>query len=233
MDPATLTIPVVLLAGIVSFASPCFLPVVPVFVGYMAGQEAGRRRWAAVGHAGLFMAAFTAVFAALWALVGLIGWVAADYRSVLRIGGGAILVLLGLHTAGLIRLPFLDRNLRPGYAPDGAAPPTWRRSVLLGLAFGAGWTPCIGPILGGVLGLTTTSTSVGSGLALLMVYSFGLGLPFVLICGGVTSLAGRLQWFTRHHRGVGWVTGGLLIAIGFLIIADLFSRLSALATFGL
>ncbi|MDR1799017.1 MAG: cytochrome c biogenesis protein CcdA [Bifidobacteriaceae bacterium] len=232
----TLTVPIVLLAGIVSFASPCFLPVVPVFVGYMTGQAAGAttpRRWAAAAQAGVFMAAFAVVFAALWALVGLIGWAAADAKPALRVVGGAILVLLGLHTAGLINIPLIDRPLRAGYHPDPAAPPAWRRSLLLGLAFGAGWTPCIGPVLGGVLGLTTTTDSLAGGLGLLAVYTLGLGLPFVLVCAGATHLTGRLKWFTRHHRGVAWVTGGLLVAVGFLIITDLFSRLSALVDVGL
>jgi cytochrome c-type biogenesis protein len=227
----TLTVPLVLLAGLVSFASPCFLPVVPVFVGYMTGQTAGTapRRGAAALQAALFMAAFAVVFAALWALVGLVGWAAAGARPVLRVAGGALLVLLGLHTAQLIHLPLIDRSLRPTYSPDPAAPPAWRRSVLLGLAFGAGWTPCIGPVLGGVLGLTTTAGSVAGGLGLLAVYTLGLGLPFVLVCAGATGLTGRLQWFVRHRRGVDWVTGGLLVAVGFLIITNLFARLSALA----
>ena len=239
MDPVALSLPLVLLAGVVSFASPCFLPVVPVFVGYMTGtasQAPGPvwRRWAAAGHACLFMTAFGLVFAALWALVGLIGWAAADYRGALRVTGGIILVFLGLYTTGLIRLPFMERLIGPVYSPDSAEPPSVGRTVLLGLAFGAGWTPCIGPVLGGVLALTTNSTSLASGLGLLAVFTLGLGLPFVLVCAGVSGLTARLRWFVRHRRGVNAVTGGLLILVGFLMIADLFSRLSALtAGFGL
>ncbi|MCL2803834.1 MAG: cytochrome c biogenesis protein CcdA [Micrococcales bacterium] len=245
MDTVTLSIPLVLLAGVVSFASPCFLPVVPVFVGYMTGSQIGqaadagpevgqgRRRWAAAGHAGLFMASFGLVFALLWAMVGLIGWAAADYHGLLRVIGGAILVLLGLYTTGLIRLPFLERLIGPVYAPDSAQPPSIGRTVLLGLAFGAGWSPCIGPVLGGVLMLTTSTTSLASGLGLLVVFTLGLGLPFVLVCAGVSGLTARLRWFVRHRRGVNAVTGGLLILVGFLMIADLFSKLSALTGFGL
>jgi cytochrome c-type biogenesis protein len=270
VDPVLLTVPLVLLAGVVSFASPCFLPVVPVFVGYMTGQAAAPApshdsalapapshghaarpapprdpalapppsrgpALARLGvlHAVVFMVSFGAVFAALWALVGVVGWAVADHRATLRVIGGAILVVLGLQTAGLIRLGFLDRVLKPAYSPDGSKAPTWRRSVLLGLAFGAGWTPCVGPVLGGVLGLTTSTASVWSGLGLLGVYTLGLGLPFVLVCGGATGLAGRLTWFVRHQRGVDRVTGALLIGVGFLVISDLFSRLSAIAAFGL
>jgi len=246
MDTVTLSLPLVLLAGVVSFASPCFLPVVPVFVGYMTGSQVGSspdagpapshswRRWAAAGHAGLFMACFGLVFASLWALVGLIGWAAADYRGTLRVVGGVIIVLLGLYTVGLIRLPFLERLIGPVYSPDSADPPSIGRTALLGLAFGAGWTPCIGPVLGGVLALTTSTTSLASGLGLLAVFTLGLGLPFVLVCAGVNGLTARLRWFVRHRRGVNAVTGGLLMLVGFLMIADLFSKLSALtAGFGL
>jgi cytochrome c-type biogenesis protein len=248
VDAGALTIPLVLLAGVVSFASPCFLPVVPVFVGYMTGGrhrpatespritsgdgrpgEAARLSGAA--HALIFMAAFGAVFAALWALVGLIGWAAADYRTGLRYAGGAALVVLGLQVAGAIRLPFLDRNLKPGYAPDGGQPPSVRRSVLLGLAFGAGWTPCIGPVLGGVLGLTAAAATVGQGLGLLAVYVLGLGLPFVLVSAGVTGVAERLRWFVVHRRAVEVVTGALLVGLGFLIITGLLTRLSGLVAF--
>jgi len=231
----TLTIPLVLLAGIASFASPCFLPVVPAFVGYLTGQTAGRdqRRWASVGHSLAFIGAFLAVFIALWLAVGAIGWVVGDFRVWLRIAGGAVLVLLGLHVARLVTIPVLDRVFAVQYSPDGNRPPTLRRSVLLGLAFAAGWTPCIGPVLGGVLGLASTTGSLAYGAALLGVYAVGLGLPFVLVCGGLPGLLGRLRWFTRHRRGVDAVTGGLLVVLGFLIVADLLPRLSALFPFAL
>jgi cytochrome c-type biogenesis protein len=231
MDLAAVTVPMVLLAGVVSFASPCFLPLAPVFVGYMTGQQAGRpgRRGLGLAHAGVFMAAFGLVFAALWALVSVVGWAS---RDGLRIGGGVVLVLLGLHTAGLISLPLLDRSLKPDYRPDHTEAPTWRRSALLGLAFGAGWTPCVGPILGAVLGLAAGADSPGRGLGLLLVYILGLGLPFVALCGGATSLAGRLGWFVRHHQGVSRATGGMLVAVGFLMIANLFSRLAGLVPLG-
>ena len=215
-------------AGVVSFATPCFLPVVPVFVGYLTGQGRPRRRSYAVGQACAFIVAFAAVFIALWGLVGLIGWVVGSYRTWLRIAGGVVLVLLGLHTAGLIRIGVLDRVLRVNYAPDASQAPSLRRSLLLGLAFGAGWTPCIGSILAAVLGLATTHDSVGQGAVLLAVYSLGLGIPFVLVCAGVSSLLTAMSWFRRHQRVVNIVAGLFMIGVGFLMIADLFSRLAAL-----
>jgi len=233
MTGTSLSILSVFWAGVVSFASPCFLPVVPVFVGYLTGQTAAttalgaHRRWFAVGQALAFMAAFTAVFIAVWCLIGLVGWFVGGYRSWLRVIGGAILVLLGLHTAGLIHVGFLDRVLRVQYAPDTAEAPSLRRSVLLGLTFAAGWSPCIGSTLGAVLGLAAVRGSVAQGALLLLVYSVGLGLPFVLVCAGVGSLAGRLSWFVKHQRGVNIVIGLLLIGVGFLLIANLSDKLAA------
>ncbi len=221
---------IVLWAGVVSFASPCFLPVVPVFVGYLTGHPGGatQKRRAAVGQALAFIAAFSAVFIALWSLVGLIGMAVGSYRSWLRIAGGIILVIIGLHTTGWISIPLLDRVLQVRYTPDRTEAPNLRRSILLGLAFGAGWTPCIGPILGGVLGLAMSSDSIGTGVIFMVVYSLGLGIPFVLVCAGASAVANRLKWFTAHQKGVNIAVGVFLVVVGFLMISDLFSRIAAL-----
>jgi cytochrome c-type biogenesis protein len=232
---ASIPIFMVFLAGVVAFASPCFLPVVPVFIGYLTGLKPTEqnqtqpisKRLVGVWHALIFLAGFTLVFIGLWALIGVIGWAAADYRGVLRIVGGSLLILLGLHTCGLIRIGFLDRTLRTNYTPDTAQAPTFVRSALLGLGFGAGWTPCIGPTLGAVIGLTTGG-SVGQGALLMVVFSLGLGLPLVLIAAGATAMKNRLSWFVRHHRVVNIVSGVLLIILGFVIIADLLGPLTSM-----
>jgi cytochrome c-type biogenesis protein len=220
---------IVLWAGIVSFASPCFLPVVPVFVGYLAGNpdSSQPRRWSRIIQALAFMLAFSLVFITLWSLVGLIGWIVGDFRTWLRIAGGVVLVIMGLHTTGFIQIGFLDRVLQPRYSPDQSESPNLRRSLLLGLAFGAGWTPCIGPILGGVLGLATTSDSLLTGIVLLGVYSLGLGIPFILVCAGASTLVNRFSWFVTHRRGVNIVIGLFLIGVGFLMISNLYTRLAA------
>ena len=225
-------------AGVLSFASPCFLPVVPVFVFYLTGQGVAQaktaggtgvpvtRRWYAVGQAVAFMVAFAAVFVALWSLVGLVGWVVGSARSWLRIAGGVVLVIMGLHVAGLIHISFLDRAFRVNYTPDASQAPSLRRSLALGLAFGAGWTPCIGAILAAVMGLATTHDSVGAGAVLLAVYALGLGIPFVIVCAGASTLLTRLSWLTKHQRGVNIVVGLFMIAVGFLMIADLYGWLA-------
>lgn len=237
MDGISLS--VAFLAGIVSFASPCCLPLVSVYVSYMVGTtEPGSpaARWANFRQSLAFVGGFSAVFIALWASVGVVGYTFRDYAGTFRLLGGAALVVVGLHVAGVIRISALYRDIRvpagrvAGPALAGgtttAVVPSLRRSALLGVVFAAGWTPCVGPILGGIIGLASVSSSVTQGTALLAAYAIGLGIPFVLVAVGATEVAERLTWFRRHHTGVSLVTGATLILVGFLMITNLFARLS-------
>ncbi|WP_316668762.1 cytochrome c biogenesis protein CcdA [uncultured Propionibacterium sp.] len=226
MEPVTL--PIALLAGIVSFASPCFLPIVPVYVGYVAqGRDgaAGSRRRAAAG-ALLFVAGFSAVFMALWASLGALSELLVGHRQLLRIAGGALLVLMGLYVTGLVRLGPLEASSRPLLRAHRSPRHPGLASLLLGVGFGAGWTPCIGPILGGIIGLARMSSSAGRGALLMVVYCLGLGIPFVLVAAGASRLCDRLDWFRRHHVATSRVCGALLVVAGFLIITNLFERLA-------
>ncbi len=233
---------VAFLAGIVSFASPCCLPLVPAYVGYMVGTTADGaaaiRRRAAFYQALTFVLGFSAVFIALWASVGLIGYLLRDYVGILRQVGGAILVFMGLNVAGVINVSALYREVRLPIGPMGGASmgfgqpvpmtPSYGRSALLGVVFAAGWTPCIGPILGGILGLATVSASVAEGTILLVAYATGLAIPFILVALGATEVSDRLGWFRDHHTVVSRVTGALLVLVGFLMITNTFARLSGL-----
>ncbi|WP_116115428.1 cytochrome c biogenesis CcdA family protein [Austwickia chelonae] len=230
------TLPLAVLAGIISFISPCFLPIVPVYVGYMVGgqDEQPISRRATLLQACAFVGGFSAVFVTLWASIGLVGYALSDYRDLLRIAGGAVLIVMGLHVAGLIELSMLYRTARPIGAPSANGRPTLRRSGLLGLAFGAGWTPCIGPILGGVIGLASVSSTVGEGALLLVAYCLGLGLPFVLVAMGADALHRRMSALRRHTTAIALTSGAFLIVTGFLMVTNLFSRLSgSVPTFGL
>ena len=231
---------VAFLAGIVSFASPCCLPLVPAYVGYMVGsapEGAARRRLLAFRQALAFVLGFSVVFVALWASVGLIGYVLRDYAGVLRQVGGAVIVFMGLHVAGIINVSALYREVRLPIGPGGgtfafgqAAPaaPSYGRSALLGVVFAAGWTPCIGPILGGIIGLATVSASVAEGTVLLIAYAAGLAVPFILVAVGATAVSTRLGWLRSHHHAVSLVTGLTLVLVGFLMITNTFVRLSTL-----
>ena len=158
-----ITLPVALIAGLVSFASPCFLPIVPAFVGQLVG--AGPQRMsgrAALGNALCFVAGFSAVFIALWASIGLIGWSLGPYSVYVRIAGGAALVLMGLHVAGILSISPLNGLARAPMPQGGASP---LRAGVMGVVFAAGWTPCIGPILSGIIALATMSATAWSGVS--------------------------------------------------------------------
>ena len=236
----SLAVVVAFVAGVVSFASPCCLPLVPAYVGYMVGSDpaiATRRRDALV-EALFFVAGFSVVFISLWASVGLIGYALRDQAWVLRQVGGAVLVFMGLHVAGVINIAALYREVRlplgrlqpagMGFGEQHVGVPSHARSTMLGVVFAAGWTPCIGPILGGIIGLASVSTSVLQGTALLVAYAAGLGVPFVLMAVGATSISQRLGFLRRHQTAVSRVTGAMLIVVGFLMITNTFVRLSSL-----
>ncbi len=239
-------------AGIVSFASPCCLPLVPAYVGYMVGAAPDgidNRRALALRQSLAFVVGFSVVFVALWASLGVVGYLLRDQLGLLRLIGGSIIVFLGLHVAGVINVTALYREVRlpvgplaggalAAPAPFGVAAvpqaPGYGRSALLGVTFAAGWTPCIGPILGGIIGLASVSSSVLAGTALLVAYASGLAVPFVLVAVGATSVSDRLGWLRDHNRLVSAVSGSLLVAVGFLMITNTFARLSTLIpNFGL
>lgn len=236
-----LTLAIAFVAGVISFASPCCLPLVPAYLGYMVGTDpaiANRRRDALVESL-FFVVGFSFVFISLWASVGLIGYALRDQAWLLRQVGGAVLVFMGLHVAGVINIAALYREvhlplgrLQPAGMGFGeqhvGGGPSHTRSAMLGVVFAAGWTPCVGPILGGIIGLASVSTSAFEGTGLLIAYAAGLGLPFVLVAVGATSVSRRLGWLRTHHVAVSRVTGAMLIVVGFLMITNMFARLSSL-----
>ncbi|WP_347350776.1 cytochrome c biogenesis protein CcdA [Intrasporangium sp.] len=230
-------------AGLVSFASPCCLPLVPAYVSYLVGGSTGDGRpvgsrvprRTTLRQAVAFVLGFTVVFVALWASIGLIGYALRDQADMLRRVGGSVLVVMGLHVAGLISLPVLGRRTGPRAGmllrrrPDGTVEPGTPgvgRSVLFGVVFAAGWTPCVGPILSGIIGLAALRSDVGQGAVLLVAYSLGLGLPFILVALGADAVRVRLAWLARHEAVVSVATGTLLVVVGFLMITNLLVSLS-------
>ena len=215
----------VALAGLVSFLSPCVLPLVPPYLGYLGGttiEELGRKDeinsglWRRVVLASLFFVlGFTTVFVGLGATASLFGqWIQA-HRSQLSVAAGIVVILFGLHFLGLLRVNLLYRSARIHVEAKRA---TFLGAYAMGLAFAFGWTPCIGPVLASVLAVAANEASLGAGVRLLLVYSLGLGIPFVLAAVAIGPFLGFLKRFRRHLGRVEQAMGVLLVAAGVLML---------------
>ena len=216
-----------LLAGAVSFLSPCVLPLVPGYVSYVAGRtvtgSAAPSKGRAVWLSFCFVLGFSTIFIALGASATALGQTLLQWRYELNLVGGAIVILFGLFMIGAARLSAMERDLRFHLDLPGGQPVA---SYVLGLAFGFGWTPCIGPILGAILTASATSATIGEGVALLAFYSAGLGIPFLVVAGFTDSIAGRLRGIGHWGRRLHQAAGGVMILMG---LAMMTGRLSALA----
>ncbi|WP_295559147.1 cytochrome c biogenesis CcdA family protein [uncultured Hyphomicrobium sp.] len=222
----------VALAGLVSFLSPCVLPLVPPYLGYLGGttfeelsHEKGLERtvWRRVVLASIFFVlGFTTVFIALGASASLIGQFIQTWRAELSMAAGVVIILFGLHFLGLLHIPFLATDTRYHHANEGAS---FAGAYVMGLAFAFGWTPCIGPILSTVLALAANEASLGAGVRLLAVYSLGLGVPFVLAAVAIRPFLSFMQRFRRHLGLMEKLMGALLVLTGiaFLNVFDWFS----------
>ncbi|MBC7723798.1 MAG: sulfite exporter TauE/SafE family protein [Burkholderiaceae bacterium] len=215
-------LPIALLAGLVSFASPCVLPLVPGYLGYIGGfatsnDRRGRRRL--LLGVGLFILGFSLVFVTftlVFSIAGLllIPWLDAITRII-----GVFVIIMGLVFIG--QLTFLQRTIKPRWTAAtglGGAP-------LLGIVFGLGWAPCIGPTLSVVYTLSLTSGSASRGLLLGIVYCLGLGIPFVLVALGFTWVTGSVAWLKRHIRLINVIGGSMLILIGVLMVSGIWQSL--------
>lgn len=225
--------PAAFAAGVVSFLSPCVLPLVPGYISFISGMSleelqhgADRRR--VMLDAGLgslfFVAGFAVVFTALGASASAVGRLLAFHLDAVTKIAGVLIVVFGLHTSGIMPIKWLYYTKRVEHS---GLPPTRVGAFLMGLAFACGWTPCIGPILASILALAAVEETVARGMALLAIYSLGLGVPFILTGFAVN---GFLGFFARYKKYIGWgerAAGFLLIAVGVLVF---FNRLSLLVS---
>ena len=208
-------------AGVISFLSPCVLPLVPGYVSFVAGssleelRDGVAPRLQSVLLAATFVLGFTVVFVALGASATALGNLLLSYRYELGIVAGVVVLLFGLHMLGITPIRLMDRDAR--FHLDLAGGRTLSAFVL-GLAFGFGWTPCIGPVLGAILTLSASTADVTKGSLLLAVYSLGLGLPFLLAALFTGTLLARLKALGRAGRNLQRVAGGLLVVMGLLMV---------------
>lgn len=214
-------------AGVLSFLSPCVLPLIPSYITFLSGlsvEDVERGRRTSLVHGSLFVLGFTAVFVALGATATILGQMMLAYRDWISRIGGVLIILFGLYMLGAFNVGFMSRERRVHLVTKPAG---YFGTVLVGMAFGAGWTPCIGPILGAVLIYTSTSADLNRGLALLLFYSLGLALPFLLAAVAVNRFISLFRKFSRHMVWITRVSGALLIVVGLLMVTNEFERLSA------
>lgn len=214
-------------AGLLSFLSPCVLPLVPSYVTFITGlslDDVQRSRRAALIHALLFILGFSLIFIALGATATLLGRILLTYREWITRIGGALVIVFGLYMLGLFNSGMLSRERRVHLADK---PLGYLGTVLVGIAFGAGWTPCIGPILGSILAYSTSQADVREGVGLLAAYSMGLAVPFFLAAVAVERFLGVFGWLKRHMAMVNRIAGILLIVVGILMISDYFTIMAS------
>jgi cytochrome c-type biogenesis protein len=228
---ADVTIPAVLLAGLISFLSPCVLPLVPPYLVYLSGVSLERLadaepepavRRETVLAASLFVLGFSTVFVAFGASASAVGTLIRVHAGTLATIAGIVIIVMGLHFLGLTRIGWLLREKRL----EVAKPVGLWGAYVMGLAFAFGWTPCIGPILAAILAVAASEATVARGAGLLAVYSLGLGIPFMLAAFAVEPFAAFLVRFRRHLAKVEKVMGGLLVLTGVAFLTGFISEAS-------
>lgn len=236
MDSVNITFAGAFLAGLLSFLSPCVLPLIPSYVTYITGlsfadlkaehpSHVVRRK--TVIHSLLFIAGFTTVFVLLGASASYLGNFLQEHMSIMRKIGGVLIVLFGVHVSGVLNINALlgEKRLTINRKPAG-----YLGSILVGFAFAAGWTPCIGPILASILIVAATEEKVYHGMALLLVYSLGLGTPFLLSSLALHRFLNIFNRFKKHIRLMEIITGVFLIVIGIMIFFNNFASITRFLT---
>ena len=227
MDGVSLGITISFTAGLLSFLSPCVLPLIPSYVSFITGlsiDEVQHSRRVTLVHSLLFIAGFTIVFLALGATATVLGRLLVQHRDWVGRIGGVLVIVLGLYLLGVFNISVFAREKRVHIANK---PLGYLGTLVVGMAFAAGWTPCIGPILGGVLTYTASSADLNRGLVLLFAYSLGLAVPFLLAALMIDRF---MELFQRYRGALVWISrasGVLLVAVGILMITGSMTVLSA------
>ena len=210
------------LEGIITFVSPCLLPMLPIYISYFAG-DSERDTKRVVKNALGFILGFTLVFVLLGALAGSLGTLLQEYSAVVNLVTGLIVIFFGLNFLGVFRV-----NLFRGTKLGNVEHLGFFSSLLFGVGFSVGWTPCVGAVLGSALLLATSQGNVLQGVAMLLLYSLGLGVPFFISAVLIDRLKGAFSFIKRHYRVINLVSGGFLVAIGVLMATGLFGKFLAL-----
>jgi len=231
MNFSDITLGLAFIAGLASFLSPCVFSLVPAYVGYLGGRAAGgegategSNRWITFSHGLAFVLGFSVVFVLLGIATSALGSLLFDISIILAKVGGVVVVIFGLHMIGVYRIPFLEYDTRVTELPD----PKWGylSSAMLGVFFSAGWSPCVGPVLGAILTLALNGGSVSQGATLLSVYSAGLAIPFLIAALGVGWVAKTLRKYGKVMRYVEIVMGVVLVIVGIMLFTGTFETIA-------
>jgi cytochrome c-type biogenesis protein len=223
------------LAGLLSFLSPCVLALVPAYIGYLGGRsvspagEVVENRWVTFSHGVAFVIGFSIIFVLLGAAASALGALLYDVRTWLARIGGLVVIIFGLHTMGLITIPFLDYDTRRQMEPSPGL--GYVSSALMGVFFSAGWAPCVGPVLGAVLTLALNSARITEGVVLLSAYSVGLAIPFLLAALGIGRVAELMRRYGKAVRILSYVTGVILVIVGVMLLSGTLERLAQFGFF--
>jgi cytochrome c-type biogenesis protein len=229
MDVPSVGLFVAFTAGLLSFLSPCVLPLVPTYITFISGlsledMEAASARRTALVHGLLFTFGFSLIFVTLGAMASGVGQLAFANKDWISRVGGALIIVFGLYLMGILRSTMLSTERRLHLADKPAG---YLGTVFVGIAFGAGWTPCIGPILGAIIGYASTQERIGQGVVLLIAYSLGLAVPFVISALAVDRF---MTFFRRVRRHMLWMqrgTGLVMVSVGLLMVTGRFTILAS------
>ena len=214
-----------LIEGLITFISPCVLPMIPVYVLYFTGGEESRTQGRTLLRALCFVLGFTLLFVLLGVFAGTLGGLLVRYQRAVNVLCGLVMIAFGLHYAGFLRIGALEKTIKPGVQVQAKG---YASCLLLGAVFAVGWSPCTGPFLGSAMMMAAGQGQALSGMVLLLCYSLGLGVPFVLCALLIDQLKGAFAVIKRHYGVINRVCGVFLMLVGMMMMTGLFARLSAM-----
>ncbi len=231
MQIGNISIGLAFIAGVASFLSPCVLALVPAYIGYLGGRAAGgdgglNNRVITFLHGVAFVVGFSLVFVSLGVAASALGGLLYDVRTWLGRLGGLVVIVFGLHMIGVFRIPFLEYDTRLQELPDPKL--GYLSSALMGVFFSAGWSPCVGPVLGAILTLALNGGSISKGVIMLTSYSAGLAIPFLLAALGIGWVTTILRRFGKLMRYTEVVMGGLMVIIGVMLMTGAFNIIATM-----
>jgi cytochrome c-type biogenesis protein len=236
MEFLTVSTGLAFLAGLASFLSPCVFSLVPAYISYLSGRsiqevanDTGRRKWGTISHGLAFVLGFSVVFISVGIAVALIGGALNTIRFWIARVGGLLVILLGIHMTGLMNIPFLDHELKPrtNFQKNSG----YLSSAMMGVFFSAGWSPCVGPVLGSIYTLVLNGGSIGSGGRLLSAYSAGLAIPFLIAAAAIGWVTKILQDHGKVLHSIQIAMGVVLIIIGFMLFMGTFEQMARFGVF--